>query len=286
MDVMPTTLDLDGNGAADLTVGGVPATLRSGVLASPGDGYLRSPPEGGIWHAEVDFAEGWTIEVRLKITSQTQGDWAWQLFAGAPGVNTAATLCIAQDGQGWSSGSNLGAGDNTDDFHVFRVAQVPGASTYSVWRDGELIADSLDPGYQVGNSLWLGDGSGGFTGTAEIDYFRLTSGFFAPAPYPGDLNEDGVVGSQDLDIVRAWWGRRVTPGDTSRGDANGDGLIGGDDLDIVRANWGTTVAAVPEPGVLLFGIAGGLFAFRRWCRGRRQSSPSANVRSVFPRGIC
>ena len=256
MDVMPTTLDLDGNGSADLAVGGEAPTVSDGILVAPGNGYLRSPPTGGIWHSEIDFTEGWTIEVRLKITDQSLGNWAWELFAGAPGLDSAATLCIGEDGQGWNDGSNLGSNDNTDDFHIFRLAQVPGASSYCVWRDGELIGEYLDPGYSVGDSIWFGDGSGGFTGTAEIDYFRLTPGFFAPANLPGDLNGDGTVGSEDLDLVRAWWGQNVSPGDTSQGDANGDGVVGSDDLDIVRANWGNVVAAVPEPGGVLLGFVG------------------------------
>ena len=72
-----------------------------------------------------------------------------------------------------------------------------------------------------------------------------------PGPLEGDLNEDGVVSGDDLDLVRANWGRTDASG-LAEGDATGDGTVGGADLDIVRANWGATAApavpAVPEPG--------------------------------------
>lgn len=74
---------------------------------------------------------------------------------------------------------------------------------------------------------------------------------------PGDLNDDGMVGSADLDIVRGNWGQSVTPGDLGSGDASGDGSVGSADLDIVRANWGaSSPASVPEPCTVLLLICG------------------------------
>jgi len=61
----------------------------------------------------------------------------------------------------------------------------------------------------------------------------------------GDLNDDGFVGGNDLDIVRANWGQNVTAGDLLAGDPSGDGFVGGDDLDIVRANWGQGTPPMP-----------------------------------------
>lgn len=60
---------------------------------------------------------------------------------------------------------------------------------------------------------------------------------------PGDLNGDGLVGSDDLEIVRAHWGGLVPPARLALGDPSGDGRVGGADLDLVRANWGATPAA-------------------------------------------
>lgn len=84
---------------------------------------------------------------------------------------------------------------------------------------------------------------------------------------PGDLNGDGLVSSGDLDIVRAWWGAKVTPGELNHGDATGDGYVGSGDLDTVRANWGAKAAAVPEPATVVLGFAGAVLL--TWQRRQR-----------------
>ena len=76
-------------------------------------------------------------------------------------------------------------------------------------------------------------------GTVDMGAYE----YVAPALVPGDLNGDGMVGGDDLDIVRANWGRSVVAGSLLDGDPSGDGVVGGDDLDIVRANWGNTTPA-------------------------------------------
>ena len=71
--------------------------------------------------------------------------------------------------------------------------------------------------------------------------------FFDTAPEGpvGDLNGDGFVGGDDLDLVRAHWGQHVTPGNPLQGDPSGDGFVGSDDLNLVRAHWGEGVPPVP-----------------------------------------
>ncbi len=77
------------------------------------------------------------------------------------------------------------------------------------------------------------------------------------APLPGDLNFDGFVGLDDLDLILSNWNQTVTPGDTFIGDPSGDGFVGLDDLDIVLNNWnaGTPpindAQSVPESTTLL-----------------------------------
>ena len=76
----------------------------------------------------------------------------------------------------------------------------------------------------------------------------------------GDLNTDGFVGAEDLDILLAAWGDSVSPFDFTGGDLTGDGTVGTADLQIVLNNWGTGTPAggnVPEPGSLaILGLVG------------------------------
>ena len=81
----------------------------------------------------------------------------------------------------------------------------------------------------------------------------------------GDLNSDGFVGVDDLNLVLASWNQSVTHGQFTEGDPSGDGFVGVDDLNIVLANWnnGTppsvqALANIPEPGslLLLLGLSG------------------------------
>ena len=97
---------------------------------------------------------------------------------------------------------------------------------------------------------------GALDARSRLDNFtivgRWTEAPEPPEPLPGDLNGDGFVGGDDLDIVRSFWGQNVTPGNWEHGDPSGDGFVGGDDLDAVRANWGSSLppapgTAVPEP---------------------------------------
>ncbi len=94
-------------------------------------------------------------------------------------------------------------------------------------------------------------------GDDTIEYFCLG----CSVVLDGDLNGDGFVGLDDLDIVLGNWNQNVTAGDWLQGDPSGDGFVGLDDLDFILGNWnaGTppTASVVPEPASLaLFTIAG------------------------------
>jgi len=106
-----------------------------------------------------------------------------------------------------------------------------------------IITFTPEAGY-VGEATFhytVSDGRGGEdTATVTVTVLTLDQ---QTGPIPGDVDGDGIVGSSDLDTVRANWGMTVTPGDTAAGDLNGDGLVGSADLNIVRANWGVVVPA-------------------------------------------
>ncbi len=70
---------------------------------------------------------------------------------------------------------------------------------------------------------------------------------------PGDLNDDGFVGIDDLTLVLSNWNQNVPPADPLA-DPSGDGFVGIDDLNEVLGNWNAGTppvgAAVPEPASL------------------------------------
>lgn len=186
MDVSPSTQDLDGAGGADFSVGGGGSWGVSGGKFSystqPGQALYLDGGGSGIWPGKFSFADGYTIETRVKIAGGTSGTPSFAVFA-TPGDTSATTYFLVDVGhQGWgSSATSLGANDNSDGFHTFRIAQEAGAEKFNVWRDGFLLHDSLPSGYSYPpDSMWFADGSGSYHGDVDVDYFRMTSGAHAP----------------------------------------------------------------------------------------------------------
>ena len=91
------------------------------------------------------------------------------------------------------------------------------------------------------------------------------------ATLTGDLDGDGFVGIDDLNIVLGNWNQNVPPANPLA-DPSGDNFVGIDDLNEVLGNWnaGTPAvpaAAVPEPGALSF-LAAGAAGVSLWRRRR------------------
>jgi len=112
----------------------------------------------------------------------------------------------------------------------------------------------------------FGSTSTATSGQAEFAQIQLR---LLAETLPGDLNGDGFVGGDDLDIVRAHWGQEVPAGNWASGDISGDGFVGGDDLDMVRSNWGSgapPASPVPEPsaGCMLLLLFSGSFLLFKW----------------------
>ncbi len=78
---------------------------------------------------------------------------------------------------------------------------------------------------------------------------------------PGDLNADGFVGLDDLDIILAHWNQTVPVADLTSGDYSCDGYVGLNDLDAVLQNWNASIPAasnvnMPELATFLYMLSG------------------------------
>jgi choice-of-anchor B domain-containing protein len=97
----------------------------------------------------------------------------------------------------------------------------------------------------------------------------------------GDLNGDGFVGVDDLNVILNNWNQTVAQGDRLSGDIAdfGDGFVGVDDLNVVLSNWNqgvppavASLPIVPEPGTLAIIVLGASTLLRRYGPKRRSVS--------------
>lgn len=206
MDVLPNADDQDGDLAGDWqAASGV--SVAGGILTQPSGnvvGALAYVGSNLIWDNSFNQNDGWTIEARIKVLSQLPlTAAATNILGHFAGATHEGRLNIGATGQRMGNNfvfETIGSGteDNTDDFHVFRMALSPGGENkYSVWRDGALLLDEAPSVAAPGpgeNATWVyfGDLGSAWGGEVQYDYFRLTSGAFAPVPEPSSI---ALVGS-------------------------------------------------------------------------------------------
>ena len=140
----------------------------------------------------------------------------------------------------------------------------------------ESAGDPLAPNPDedgVQSDVWDYIGFRNSSGDPEQDYDMIIDnlvieecvGGCGVVSLPGDLNGDGFVGLDDLDIILGAWNQNVPPADPAA-DPTGDGFVGLADLDIVLNNWNTgtpPTAVVPEPASLMLLSLGTLASLRR-----------------------
>lgn len=203
-----------------------PAAIVSGVV-SPGrnasDNYNR-----------LQFRRGLTLEdgarVELDITREQTFDWldVWSELV----VHDGVTLDLTTDPD-----------EETDLLEGTSVRLI--STTFLI-----------DGAFDTVEGLVFGDGL----------QWHLTydaTGLLAEVGLAGDVDGDGLVGVEDLDVLLAQWGHEYSAG--TGADVSGDGWVGDDDLNIVLANWGNSSSAganIPEPGTLCL-LAPMFFARRR-----------------------
>ncbi len=133
-----------------------------------------------------------------------------------------------------------------------------------------MISQPMPWFHDIGNDLLIPGFDGNILSPFEFvsptGGMRLTGVADIPSPLQGDLDGDGFVGINDLNIVLSHWNQSVPPADPAA-DPSGDGFVGIDDLNEVLSNWNASAPpaanAVPEPAsVALLGLASALLLRR------------------------
>jgi hypothetical protein len=155
--------------------------------------------------------------------------------------------------------------------HTTYIARDINGNESIIWARSQASVDSLNahfgsipagPFNLPGIFLHAFDRDDPLPGITGVNYI-LNPVF---ATLPGDLNADGFVGIEDLNITLVNWNQAVPAGSWAMGDTSGDGFVGIDDLNLILTHWnagsppGTdALTPVPEPGTsLVLLIVGGL----------------------------
>ena len=202
--------------------------------------------------------------------------------AGAPTGNVG-THVIIQTASTLNPdfGEGLGTGVYTDTLQIVDLDgdAITGGDNESVLRHEIIFEDIVSSSFgdvayrEEVFEFYLPGYTGDFRIMSDVivhssfDRLRIDSAITS-AQLEGDLNGDGFVGVDDLNIVLVNWNQNVTPGDLGYGDPTGEGFVGVDDLNIVLVNWNSgtppTSIAVPEPATLgLLALASALAVYTR-----------------------
>ena len=142
------------------------------------------------------------VEIRARVLADAGVQGGLAIWAGHqqdPGIAFASITTNAVY-YGASHGTVLiDAVDNSTDFHIYRVVYQGGPNTYSVYRDGQLLASGLGAGLSVtGARLIVGDTGSAGSVKAEVDYIRWEVAHpWAPSPPAADCDGDGLLNNQE-----------------------------------------------------------------------------------------
>ena len=204
------------------------------------------------------------------------GDQFFSVDVSSPSLAGAYTIDGDWDKTGGSLAIDIGglaAGTEFDQLVVTGTSTLAGTLEISLF-DGFVpnLGDSFEiitTGSLTGtfSSITGTDLGGGLSFDVVYGLDHVTLNVISNS-IPGDLDGDGFVGINDLNIVLANWNQNVPPANPLA-DPSGDGFVGIDDLNEVLGNWnaGTppnATANIPEPGTLgLLSLAIALIQRRR-----------------------
>jgi carbohydrate binding protein with CBM25 domain len=231
------------------------------LVSSAGGQSLYAAMDGDVLYVATDDAgegDDVFIYVALSPGAMTAANWAkagqiaqWDAYLADENDNGFVSWFDVTGLAQAMTGANGGVLEGTIDL-VQLFGFLPSEVYLAVGR-----YQSADGGSLTSQTPGTADADGDID-AVEYILFNIS------APIDGDLNGDGFVGVDDLNLVLAAWNQNVTPGDTLAGDWTGDGFVGVDDLNAVLINWnaGTpppieATDTVPEPGtVAVWGLLG------------------------------
>ena len=218
-DELSSNEDLDNDGNIDFyanNAGELPV-ISDGIASFDTGDFYRTDFTDSVWRANFPQDVDYTIEARIWITETDPGDEGtlgiMGIFVRDMGDNSCTIAYVGMNRVQVNDGgtvTELDTSDNTDGFHIFRVAR--NAEGYWVWRDNVLLNPDestpfSEPTIGGGKGHFLGDTSGtGNNGSWDLDWLRLdNTGAYGPesrvASKPNPKNGKGDV---PRDVTLSW----------------------------------------------------------------------------------
>ena len=187
---MPLTLeDVDGDGFADFTTNNFPKVESHYGVCDYVFGknfYCQSQADSGAGSVWKKFAptvaEGYTIELRMKLNYQSADATYAMALSASDGSGCDMCLCFKKNALTWYDTATITNMLTTDVFHTYRVAKIPNENRFVLWCDGVLLRDDLGDAFpNNGLNRFLFGAIGGSYGCGTYcSYLRFTKGAWAP----------------------------------------------------------------------------------------------------------
>jgi hypothetical protein len=161
--------------------------------------YYRSQggAGGNFWLGDNDV--GYTVEIRIRV-EESYDPVNGAMFLAVRGGTAAGQgkVQFLHNALRFANMSDVSASqvlaeglDNSDDFHIVRLAKTAGRNRWHVWRDGVLVGAHLEAGPHTTNEIIFGNtATARYAGKVHIDYIRWDiTGAYAPNEASAELPE-------------------------------------------------------------------------------------------------